>query len=335
MSQLNSRLRFLYLLEVLERETDEENPLSAQELCAALTRRGIQAERKAVYRDIAALNECGYEIGTTRSPKPGFFLLKRSFELPEVRLLIDAVQTAPFLTAKKTAQLTEKLCGLVSDSQALQLQPQLCTARRKKFENEEIYYTIDALHAAIYQQKKISFRYYHRHIQAGQAQWNDGRDFTVSPYALLWMNDKYYLAANYEKYDTVSNYRLDRMKHVCITQQPVRPFTEVSEYKESFDTADYLNRSFRMYPGEPEQISLQCSSELLEDMLDRFDSEDFTISKEGEDFILHSRVYLSDGLLKWLLQFGAKVRVLSPQSLIERMHSEVVALYHAYAIHEE
>lgn len=329
----NSRMRFLYLLEALEKETDEEHPLSAQELCAILAEKGIQAERKSLYRDIAALNEIGYEIGSTRQPKSGFFLMKRDFELPEVRLLIDAVQSAPFLTAKKTAQLTEKLCGLVSRPQSVQLEPQLSVERRNKFDNEEIYYTIDALHAAIANQKKISFRYFHKELRNCRAVWNEGREFVVSPYALLWSNDKYYLAANYEKYDTISNYRLDRMKRVCMVDEPARPFQEISEYRESFDAADYLKCSFHMYRGKMEDIRLICDGSLLEDMLDRFDSDELQLSREGEGFLLRSRAYVSDGLVEWLLQYGGRVQVLDPSSLKDRMQQEALNLCRVYGIH--
>lgn len=330
MTALKNRLRLLYLLEALKQETDEEHPLSAQELCAILAEKGIEAERKSIYRDINALNDSGYEIGSTRIPKSGFYLMKREFELPEVRLLVDAVQSAPFLTAKKTAQMTEKLCSLVSRPQSVQLGPQLSVERRRKFDNEEIYYTIDALHSAITQNKKIHFLYYHKELQAGRVVCNTGREFTVSPYALLWANDKYYVAANYEKYDSISNYRLDRMKRVCIVEEERRPFAEVSDYTDHFDAADYVSRSFRMYRGEIEEVELSCAVELLEDMLDRFGSDVLFPSEVGERFSLRTQVYVSDGLVKWLLQYGGQVVVLHPSSLRERMQKEIQALCSAY-----
>lgn len=333
--EASGRLRFFYLLEILKRETDEEHPLSAQELCALLAQRGVVTSRKSVYRDIAALNESGYEIGSTRQPRQGFFLMNREFELPEIRLLIDAVQSAPFLTDKKTAGLTQKLCELVSRPQSEQLNSQLAVERRHKLGNEEIYYTIDALHAAICARKKVKFRYYHMRIQDGRACRNEGREFTVSPYALLWDSDKYYLAANYEKYDTVANYRLDRMKHVRILDEPARPFEQVSQYWGTFDAADYLRRSFGMYRGDIQQVLLRCEDALLEEMLDRFDKEDLQLTREQNGFSLRARVSVSEGFVRWILQYGARVSVLEPDSLRERIANEAATLYRAYQIQAE
>ena len=332
MSALKSRLRLLYLLEALKRETDEEHPLSMQELCDLLSEQGIGAERKAIYRDIAALNEIGYEVISTRVPKAGFFLMKRDFELPEVRLLVDAVQSAPFLTAKKTALLTEKLCALVSRAQSHQLEPQLSVERRRKFENEEIYYTIDSLHRAITENKKIRFLYYHKQLLKGNVVCDAGREFIVSPYALLWTDDKYYLAANYDKYDSISNYRLDRMKRVCMLEEASRPCSEVSEYTTHFDAADYVSRSFRMYRGEMEEIELSCAAERLEDMLDRFGNEAVRSKSNGERFSICTKAYVSDGLVKWLLQYGGQVTVLRPDSLRVRIEQEIQSLCRAYDI---
>lgn len=333
--EASGRLRFFYLLEILKKETDEDHPLSAQELCDLLAQRGVVTSRKSVYRDIAALNESGYEIGMTRLPRQGFFLINREFELPEIRLLIDAVQSAPFLTDKKTAALTQKLCGLVSRPQSELLHSQLGVERRRKLGNEEIYYAIDALHTAISAQKKVRFLYYHKEILNGRACWNEGREFTVSPYALLWDSDKYYLAANYEKYDTVANYRLDRMKHVCVLDEPVRPFEQVSEYRGMFDAADYLRRSFGMYRGDVQEVLLFCDSALLEEMLDRFDSESLELTREPDGFRLSARVSVSAGFVKWILQYGARVNVLKPDSLRKRVAAEAAALCRAYGIQAE
>ena len=328
------KLKLLYLLDILRRHTDEEHPLSSRELCSLLEQRGIEAERKSIYRDIAVLNECGLEIGSTRFPKPGYFLLKRDFELPEVRLLIDAVLAAPFITRKKTAGLVEKLKSLASLPQSQGLEPQIFADQRVKFDNEEIYYSIDAVHTAISAGKKVRFRYYHRVIRSCRAEWNEGREFTVSPYALLWANDKYYVAGNYEKYGTVGNYRIDRMKHVSVTDLPIRPFSEVSDYRERFDAADYLKKSFYMYRGEPQEIELCCTNDMLEAVLDKFGADVDFVYQDEDQFTFRAPVYVSDGLVEWILQYGGRVRVLRPDSLYEKTAEKIRALCSAYRIRQ-
>jgi predicted DNA-binding transcriptional regulator YafY len=194
----SGKVRILALLELLDKWTDEDHPLSAQELIALLSEQKITAERKTIYRDISALRAHGIDILFTRKPKAGFFLAARRFEPPEVRLLMDAVQAAPFLTPKKTGELLQKLSGLMSAGQAGETAGTTHMNLRPKFANEEIYYTIDAVSRAIVQKKKISFLYYRHHIIRGNRMMRDeGRKFLVSPYALIWDSDKYYLAANY------------------------------------------------------------------------------------------------------------------------------------------
>lgn len=307
--------------------------MSVAQLCELLHKKGIEAERKALCRDIALLNHDGFDILHTRMPKPGYFLAKRDFEVPEVRLLMDAVQAAPFITNKKTAELTAKLCGLLSCYQADQVLKQLNFEPRVKFENEEIYYTIDAIHHAIAENKKISFCYHHQIIVNHRAQFNEGRKFTVSPYAMLWVSDKYYLAGNYEKYDTISNYRLDRMKHIEVTPLEARPLEEVSSYEKYFDASDYLKKTFNMYNGEQKMVVLRCANDLLETIVDKFGSElEFTCHDDNA-FTVRAQVCISDGLIDWLLQYGERMVVLSPKSLKDTMLQKIEALGKAYGLH--
>jgi len=331
----NSKIKFLLLLNTLNKYSDEEHPLSAAELCKLIQKEGIEAERKSICRDIAVLTRHGADIIYTRFPKQGYFIAKRDFELPEVRLLLDAVSTAPFITNKKTAELTGKLCELLSCYQAEKVIKQIYIENRVKFENEQIYYTIDTINRAISEHKQIAFFYHHRVIVNQRSQFDEGREFAISPYALLWVNDKYYLAGNYDKYDKISNFRLDRMKQVELTSTDSRPFSEVSSYQEYFDTSDYLKKSFNMYNGEQEMIALRCSNELLDTIVDKFGNEiDFTCH-DANAFTVRASVYVSEGLIDWLLQYGDRVTVLSPKSLKEVMTARVEEMCAAYHIKQE
>lgn len=327
-----SKQKLLALLDILMKYTDDDHPLSSAELCERLTEKGIPAERKTIYRYIDILTDCGFEVLSTRSPKPGYFLAKRDFELAEVRLLMDAVLAAPFITSKKTLELTGKLRNLLSCYQADEVLKQVYVEQRIKFENEEIYYIIDALNTAISNRKKVRFCYHHRIISQDRVQFDEGREFSISPYALIWSNDKYYLAGNYDKYDAVGNYRLDRMKHIQILEDDIRPFSEVSNYGDVFDVSDYLKKSFNMYNGEQEEIELCCSNTILETIIDRFGSNLSFVRQADEHFCVKAKVCVSDGLIEWLMQYGSRIIVNKPESLREKIIEKIQGLNDAYHI---
>lgn len=324
------RAKLLILRDVLSRYTDDDHPLSAAELSDLLFERGVRAERKSIYDDLNALSAYGCDILKTRFPKQGVCLGERKFEFAEIRLLIDAVLTAPFITAKKTQDLVKKLESFLSVYQAEEMALHVAASERIKFENEEIYYTIDAVHAAIHQKKKIKFEYHHRVISNGKAELDAGREFILSPYALLWSNDRYYLVGNYEKYDNIVNYRLDRMRRVEITGEESRPFSEVSSYGDYFDVSDYLRKSVNMYGGEQDSVELRCKNDFLEIVLDRFGS-DIVIQADGKKhFVAQLKVYISEGLREWLVQYGDRATVLSPASLREEIREKIAAIRAAY-----
>lgn len=324
------RAKLLVLRDILSRYTDDDHPLSAGELADLLAEQGIRAERKSVYSDLDVLAAYGCDVFKTRLPKQGVCLGEREFELAEIRLLIDAVLTAPFITTKKTQELVDKLKAFLSIYQAEEMDSQVFVDERVKFENEEIYYTIDTIHRAIHQQKKIRFQYHHRVIEDGRAALDAGREFLISPYALLWSNDKYYLVGNYEKYDNVINYRLDRMKHVELTGEKSRSFREVTPYRRYFDVADYLRKSVNMYAGEQAGVELRCENSFLEVLLDKFGS-DVSIRSDGtEHFVARFKVYVSAGLIEWLMQYGDRAVVREPVSLREEIQKKLAAFRAAY-----
>lgn len=326
------RIRILALLEILEEWTDEDHPLASQELLALLEKQEITAERKTIYRDISALRAHGIDILFTRQPKAGFFLVSRRFEPPEVRLLMDAVQAAPFLTEKKTGELLRKLSGLMSAGQAEEAEGKTHINLRPKFENEEIYYTIDAVNRAVSQKKKISFLYRHHIIRGNRITQDEGRRFLISPYALIWDSDKYYLAGNYEKYDDVSVYRLDRMKRAELSVQDARPFAEVSEYRERFDAADYAAKTFHLYHGDLQTVLLHCSEEALEPLLDKF-GDNLSVSGQKDGFFnVRIKVFAGEGLVEWLLQYGDRISVLSPRELRDQVTERVQRIGKAYGL---
>lgn len=328
--QKNSKLKLLYLKEIFEKYSDEENVLNATDIVNHLEDYGITCERKSVYKDIEILIEYGLDIIKTTKPKTGYFLASRKFELAEIRLLNDAVQAANFISKKKTAQLIEKTDSLVSRQQAVRLKKQVFINDRIKCDNEEIFYSIDSLDSAIKSEKKVRLKYTKRKLDSKFAACNEQKEFVLSPYALIWSNDHYYLVANNEKYDNIMNVRIDRIKNVEILDASIRHFSEVSEYKRTFDCADYVSKTFNMFSGKPESAELKCRIEILEEMLDRFGLK--VSIRKGEDgwFYVHDDLFINEGLVSWIMQFGENIEVIYParlKNMIVEKSEKILSLY--------
>lgn len=326
----SSKQKLLTLINIFETLTDENNVMSTSDIVEELARRGIPAERKSIYADIALLVENGYDIINVKSPKSGYFLASRNFQLPEVKLIIDAVQSADFITPKKTNELIEKIGSLVSKEQFEMLKSQLSVSNRVKTMNEEIFYTIDVLNRAIEEKKQVTFSYIRHKIEAGKKIVMASRDFVVNPYALVWSNDHYYLICNNPKYNNLMHTRLDRMRKVRITEVDSRPFEEVSEYKGEFDVADYSNKMFNMFSGKVCPVEIVCKNEMLEDIVDRF-GENATIRNEDSTrFFLRADVAISEGFVSWLMQYRNSVYVRKPEELrtyLKKKAQEIIDLY--------
>lgn len=315
----NQRTRVINLLKILMQKTDEDHPLNAGELILRLGEIGIECDRKTIYEDIEALILCGYDIISTRGSKSGYFIAGRDFELPEVALLTDAVLSADFITHKKTNTLVNKLQGLLNDYQAEIYKGRTFLDKRNKADNEEIYYSIDAIERGIGEKKKITLKYLRHTLKDGRVPEITSKEMKVSPYALVWADDHYYLVCNNEKYDNLMHLRLDRMKSVKVTDKNWRHFSEVSEYKNEFNTADYSEKVFNMYSGEEEEITLDCSTDILEQVIDRFSDKIFIRTAEENRFLFSCHAYISDGLVTWIMQFGDKMQVKGPEKLKDRI----------------
>lgn len=311
----NSKLKLLYLKEIFELYTDEDHILNAADIAELLEDYGIECERKSIYKDIEILIEYGLDIIKTSKPKTGFFLASRDFELAEIRLLNDAIQSANFISKKKTIQLLKKTERLTSFAQASRLKKQIFIDNRNKCNNEEIFYNIDALDRAIKSGKKVMLKYGRRKLDSKFTAMNEYKEFVLSPYALIWSNDHYYLIANNQKYDNLMHMRIDRIRNVELSDEDARHFSEVSPYTNKFDAADYASKMFNMFSGDTKSTELRCKNEILEEMLDRF-GEKVSIRK-GEDgwFYIHDDLVINDGIVSWIMQFGDNIEVIYPQEL--------------------
>lgn len=325
-----NKLRILHLLDILKKRTDEEHILSSGELISLLAERGFSADRKSIYDDIACLTKFGYDVILTHSPKKGYFLGQREFELAEVRLLSDAVQAANFISESKSKALIEKIEKSISSYQAVNLRDQVYIDSKTKTKNEEIYYNIDKIHEAIKSSKKVRFIYRKRKMADKYTTVYEEKEHIVNPYAMIWSNDHYYLIGNKEKYNNLMHTRIDRMKKVEILDEAATKYTQKIDYKNGFNAADYSKKHFNMFSGDIEQIELICDKDLIDAMIDKF-GDATAIKAEGENaFSFRAQAAVNDGLVSWIMQYSDKIFVKSPvelKNMIEKKCRDILASY--------
>ena len=325
----NVKLRLLYITDILRSDSDENHPLNANEIIKLLeSRYDVFCDRKTVYRSIETLQDYGYDI--VKSSHQGVFMASREFEIPELRLLMDAVQSADFISTKKTKKILEKLSAFSSRYEFSRLEKQVYIDNRNKTSNENLYYVIDQLDTAINAQKKVNVIYRKRKITKDSKPHYEEKTLPINPYSLIWSDDHYYLVGNYEKYDNLIHLRIDRIKSVEITDVKSRHFSEVSPYKTKFDAADYSNKHISMFSGESRPVDLICDNEIIEEVLDKF-GDKITLIPEDE-YCFSTRVYaaVNAGLVNWIIQYGDQIKVKEPSELrdmiIERAR-EIVTAY--------
>lgn len=324
------KVKLLYIIKILTECTDEEHPLSATEICEKLALYDVTAERKAIYDDIECLTSFGYDIIQTRVPKNGYFLASRDFELPEVFLLGDAVRTAKFISEKKTRELTSKLDSLLSKYQSKRNIQGIYIDSSNKTHNEELFYNIDSINTAIEQGKKIQFTYSKKVLKEGRQIVTESKTRIVSPYAMTWQSDYYYLIGNYEKYDNLMNLRIDRIHSVKILDVPIRHFSQVSDYRDTFDVADYTKKLFGMFGGEMKEIKLRCNNKILEQVTDRFGDNIFITNVTDATFDFTVKAAVSDALVTWIMNYEDKIEVITPIELRNKIVNRAKKILEIY-----
>ncbi len=309
------KLRLLYIVDILSRKSDEDHPLSATDIMDYLREDyGIECERKTVYDCIDNLNKYGYEIIKSQSPR-GYFMTPYYFEPAELRLLIDAVQSADFISAKKTKSLIRKFSSFASEYQYKKLEKQVYIDNRNKCANENLFIVIDTIDSAILSKKQIEVVYRKRKIVDGKTARYEEKTMVINPYALIWSDDHYYLVGNYSKYNNLIHLRIDRLKSVNVLDTYARHFSEVSPYKTYFDIADYSNKHLSMFSGDIKPVEMICNNSMIEHFVDQFGEKVIMRPYDEENFIVKVDVAVTDGLVAWIMQYGNKVKVKSPKEL--------------------
>ena len=307
----NQKLKIFYILDYLEAYSNEKNPVRASDLIAMLNRQhNIRCDRKTVYSDIAALQEYGVDIVSLPGKNGGYYIASRNFELPELKLLIDAVQSSRYLTEKKSRELIEKLCSQCNEQDAKLMRRTVLVSGRVKSMNETIYYNVDAIQDAIAQNKQISFRYFDWDF-GGKRKYRD-KEYLASPYGLCQDNENCYLLAFSDRHG-ITSYRVDRMTDIQLTEDNRTPCPELTGKA----LHDHANRLFQMYSGDALDVKMRFHRSLLNVVIDRF-GKDTMLIPDGEDYFNFTvKVAISPMFLSWIIGFGAKAKILHPQSVAD------------------
>lgn len=289
--------------------------MTMPQLITELGRYGITAERKSLYNDIELLINAGVDIVSEKRDKYVYYMGSRDFQLAELKLLVDCVQASKFVTAKKSAQLIGKLEGLASKHQATELQRQVYISERVKTFNEKIYYNIDFLYKAINSNKKISYKYYRYNTVNNKEFRNDGNEYVVSPYAMIYSDDNYYLIANYPKYQGVTHFRVDKMTDIKILDDTRDDINHITNDK--FSLADYTKKVFNMYKGKTETVSFLCDESIIGVVIDKF-GDNIHLRRENEkEYAVTIKADVSPTFYSWVFMLGNKIKIVSPDYVVE------------------
>lgn len=321
----NQKMKLLYLHKIMAEQSDQEHPITMQEIVDALARFGISAERKSLYGDFEALREFGMDIVSIRGKTTAYYGVGRNFELPELKLLVDAVQSSKFITHKKSAELIAKIEGLCSVHQAKELQRQVYVSNRIKTVNESIYYNVDTIYSAIGADKKIGFKYFEYTVDKRQQFRKNGSRYIVSPLALSWDDENYYLLAFDSQAEMIKHYRVDKMTAIAVEDDK----RDGLERFHKLDMAQYSNRVFSMFGGREETVRLRFSNRLVGVVLDRF-GKDIILSKNGdESFTVALTVEVSPQFFGWMAGLGKEASILSPDNIRKEYRSHIEGILKA------
>ena len=308
------KLKLLYIIKMLEEYSDENHPLGTQEIIRKLEEYGIHSERKSIYDDMAKLEDFGYDIIQVHSRLGGgYYLASREFELPELKLLVDAVQSSRFITTRKSRELIKKLENKAGKYDAGKLQRQVYVAGRVKTENEIIYYNIDNIHRAIQENRQIAFLYLDWNLKKEMVPRENGQK-TVSPWALVWREENYYLVAFDEADQKMKHYRVDKMGQTQVLEQE----RAGREQFEHVDIAAYTNRTFGMFGGEEETVTLEFPNRLIGVVMDRFGREADLRSVDENTFRVRAKVAVSGQFFGWLAGIGKEAKITAPEPVKEQ-----------------
>ena len=323
----NQKYKLIYIIKYLLENTDENHKVTMPQILAYLEANEITAERKSIYDDIDAIQELGIDV---QKEKVGrnfyYYVVDRDFEMAELKLLVDAIQSSKFITEKKSQELIKKLGTLVSVHEAKQLKRQVYVAGRAKAINENIFYNVDAIHNAIEENKKVRFQYFQWNTKKEMELRKNGDWYEVSPWALMWEDENYYLVAFDQIAGKMKHYRVDKMlKMSCIDSD-----REGREIFEKSNVSEYTKKNFGMFAGEEETVKLEVHNGLVGVILDRFGTDTMIIPADEEHFRVNVRVSVSNQFFGWVLGLGDGIKILGPENVKMKMKEEIEKIQKFY-----
>lgn len=323
----NQKLKLYYLARIMIELTDDDHRLTMQEIRDRLEDYGVTADRKSLYDDMEALRVLGIDvIGEKEGRNYYYHVGQKQFEIAELKLLVDAIQSSKFITEKKSNELIRKLTGLASNYEASELKREVVVRGRIKTMNESIYYIVDEIHSAITNNRKIRFEYLKWNLNKEMEQRRDG-SYEVSPWALTWDDENYYMIAYDSDSKMIKHYRVDKMRSIGITDE----MREGREHFAQFDMAAYSKMNFGMFAGEEVAVKLAFDNDMVGVLLDRFGT-DIPIRPYDKDGWSETRikVALSDQFLGWIFSLGTSVRIIGPDDVVARYKEEIDKLAASY-----
>ena len=327
----HQKLKMLYLMKIFSEETDDSNFLTLQQIIQKLKDYGVMADRKTLYVDFDELRSFGVDIIMEKIGRNSFYHIgRRDFELPELKLLVDAVQSAKGLTDKKSSELIKKLESMVSRYEAGQLNRQVYIAGRVKTMNESVYYNIDTIHEAINADRQIRFKYFKWDLQKKMKLRKEGDWFRVSPWHLIWDNEYYYLIAYDNENNKIKHYRVDKMLKISLVDEQ----REGKEQYKKFDIARYTRGLFGMFGGEETKVTLEVHNSMVSVIIDRFGKDIYITPVDEEHFRTNVNVSVSSQFLGWIMSLGDKVRIVGPDEVVQQMKAEISRLMTQYDVTE-
>ena len=324
---LNNKFKLYRLAQIMLEKTDDEHYITMPEILSALNEYEVTADRKTIYADLKDLQTLGVEIESEGIGKQfRYHVVSRSFELAELKLLVDAIQSSKFITERKTNSLIKKLETLVSKYDAAKLQRQVYVSGRIKTMNESIYYTVDAIHNAISENKKIKFQYYQWNVKKEMELRRNGSFYHISPWGLSWDDENYYMVGFDSEAGLIKHFRVDKMLHI----QMVDEKREGKEHFKKLDMADYANKSFGMFGGKEYKVKLLVDNSLVGVMIDRFGKDVIMIPSDDKHFTMSVDVHVSGPFFGWIISLGGGVKIIGPDEVVNQMKSEIERLQNQY-----
>lgn len=324
----NQKLKLYRLAQIMLENTDDNHYITMPEIMSALEAYEVTADRRTIYADLKDLEALGIEVeGEPVGGGYRYHVVERPFELPELKLLVDAIQSSKFITERKTNALIRKLEKLVSKYEAMKLQRQVYVSGRIKTMNESIYYTVDTIHNAISENRKIRFQYFQWNVKKEMELRHDGAYYHISPWGLSWDAENYYLIGYDSEAGKIKHYRVDKMLRLQMSDEK----REGKEHFKKLDMADYAKKSFGMFGGREEKVKLLVENTLAGVIIDRFGKDIMLIPSDEEHFTVNVDVHVSTQFFGWIISLGERVKILGPEEVVAQMKEEIQRLARQYS----